>query len=57
MTRRDAVLGITASMALLAAPAVTRAQSAARVIVIGGGFGGASCARALKRLEIGRAHV
>jgi len=27
------------------------AQSAARIIVIGGGFGGASCARALKRLD------
>jgi len=27
------------------------AQSAARVVVIGGGFGGASCARALKRID------
>lgn len=38
LTRR-AVLG------LLAAPAVSRAQGAARLLVVGGGFGGASAAR------------
>jgi sulfide dehydrogenase [flavocytochrome c] flavoprotein chain len=48
VTRRDAVLGIAA--ASLSLPQVARGQAAARVIVIGGGFGGASCARALKRL-------
>ncbi|MGJ4951611.1 FCSD flavin-binding domain-containing protein [Bradyrhizobium sp. HKCCYLS20291] len=36
---------------MLAAPAVLRAQTAARVIVIGGGFGGASCARALHQAD------
>ena len=56
MTRRDAVFGIGASTASLAFPAVSRAQSSARVAIIGGGFGGAACARALKqndpRLEV-----
>jgi len=36
--------------ALLSAPAF--AQAAARVVVIGGGFAGASCARELKRAEL-----
>jgi sulfide dehydrogenase [flavocytochrome c] flavoprotein chain len=50
MTRRDVVGGIAASAALaLAAPSF--AQSAARVVVIGGGFAGASCARALKQVD------
>jgi sulfide dehydrogenase [flavocytochrome c] flavoprotein chain len=31
----------------------TRAQSAARVVVVGGGFGGATCARYLKRADAG----
>src|SRR6201994_2230951 len=48
VTRRHAVLGIAASLAL---PSISRAQSAGRVIVVGGGFGGAACARALKRLD------
>ncbi|GLR88934.1 FCSD flavin-binding domain-containing protein [Bradyrhizobium iriomotense] len=49
VTRRTAALGIAAaSLALLA---IARAQGAARVVVIGGGFGGAACARALKRSE------
>jgi len=51
VTRREAVVGLTASAASLALPAISRAQSSARVAVIGGGFGGASCARALKRLD------
>jgi sulfide dehydrogenase [flavocytochrome c] flavoprotein chain len=51
VTRRDAILGVSASIGLLAMPHVARAQSAARVVVIGGGFGGAACARALKRLD------
>ena len=38
LTRRGA-------LALLAAPAVSRAQGAARLLVVGGGFGGASAAR------------
>lgn len=49
MTRRAAVLGITAATATLARPSVLRAQSTGRVVVVGGGFGGAACARALKR--------
>ncbi|GLH81016.1 cytochrome c [Bradyrhizobium sp. SSBR45G] len=50
-TRREVGGLIAASAALIAAPAVLRAQSAARVIVIGGGFGGASCARALRQAD------
>jgi NADPH-dependent 2,4-dienoyl-CoA reductase/sulfur reductase-like enzyme len=42
LTRR-AALG--AGLGLLAAPALSRAQGAARLLVIGGGFGGASAAR------------
>src|ERR1700710_1267924 len=49
MTRRTVVGGIAA--AALALPAPSLAQSTARVVVIGGGFGGASCARALKRIN------
>jgi sulfide dehydrogenase [flavocytochrome c] flavoprotein chain len=51
MTRRNVVGGIAASVAASALPAPARAQSAARIVVIGGGFGGASCARALKRID------
>jgi NADPH-dependent 2,4-dienoyl-CoA reductase/sulfur reductase-like enzyme len=43
-------LGVAASAALLPLPA--RAQgAAARVVVVGGGFAGASCARALRRAD------
>lgn len=52
-TRRDAVRGIAAVGLASAFPAPSIAQAAARVIVIGGGFGGASCARALKRMDAG----
>jgi sulfide dehydrogenase [flavocytochrome c] flavoprotein chain len=51
MTRRNAVLGITVAATSLAVPSILRAQSAGRVVVIGGGFGGAACARALKRAQ------
>jgi sulfide dehydrogenase [flavocytochrome c] flavoprotein chain len=52
VTRRAVVAGIAAASAgSLALPSMVRAQSAARVVVIGGGFGGAACARALKRLD------
>jgi NADPH-dependent 2,4-dienoyl-CoA reductase/sulfur reductase-like enzyme len=50
-TRRDVVRGIAASAASLAFPSPSLAQSAARIVVIGGGFGGASCARALRRTD------
>jgi sulfide dehydrogenase [flavocytochrome c] flavoprotein chain len=49
VTRRGAVFGIAASAASLAAPSIARAQAAARIVVVGGGFAGAACARALKR--------
>jgi sulfide dehydrogenase [flavocytochrome c] flavoprotein chain len=51
MTRRDVVGGIAASAAALTLPSPLLAQSAARVVVIGGGFAGASCARALRRID------
>jgi sulfide dehydrogenase [flavocytochrome c] flavoprotein subunit len=49
LTRRHVIGGAAASAASLAFP--VRAQSAARIVVIGGGFGGASCARALRRID------
>jgi sulfide dehydrogenase [flavocytochrome c] flavoprotein chain len=51
MTRRNVVRGIAASAAASAFPSPSRAQSAARIVVIGGGFGGASCVRALRRID------
>src|SRR5215470_17359172 len=50
-TRRNAVLGIAGAALAAALPCPSLAQAAPRVAVIGGGFGGASCARALKRLD------
>jgi NADPH-dependent 2,4-dienoyl-CoA reductase/sulfur reductase-like enzyme len=50
-TRRDAVFGIAGATLTAALTRPTLAQAAAHVAVIGGGFGGASCARALKRLD------
>jgi sulfide dehydrogenase [flavocytochrome c] flavoprotein subunit len=51
MTRRDVVGGGAASVAALTLPSPLFAQSAARVVVVGGGFAGASCARALRRID------
>jgi sulfide dehydrogenase [flavocytochrome c] flavoprotein subunit len=51
MTRRNVVRGIAASTASFVVPCPAFAQSAARVVVIGGGFGGASCTRALRRID------
>jgi NADPH-dependent 2,4-dienoyl-CoA reductase/sulfur reductase-like enzyme len=51
VTRRDAVLGIAAAATSFAVPSILRAQSAGRVVVVGGGFGGAACARAFKRAD------
>jgi NADPH-dependent 2,4-dienoyl-CoA reductase/sulfur reductase-like enzyme len=51
LTRRAAMRGLALAGVGLAAPAVM-AQAPARVVVIGGGFGGASCARALNRLGL-----
>jgi len=50
-TRRNAVLGIASAALATALPCPSLAQAAPRVTVIGGGFGGANCARALKRLD------
>jgi len=51
MTRRNVVGGVAMSAAAFAFPCPSRAQSSPRVIVIGGGFGGASCARALRHID------
>ena len=51
LTRRDVARGIVASAAAASLPCPTFAQAAARIVVIGGGFGGANCARALHRLD------
>jgi sulfide dehydrogenase [flavocytochrome c] flavoprotein chain len=50
-TRRDVARGIVASAAASALSRPSFAQSAARTVVIGGGFGGASCTRALRKLD------
>jgi sulfide dehydrogenase [flavocytochrome c] flavoprotein chain len=51
MTRRNVVRGIAATTASFTFPCPSRAQAAARILVIGGGFGGAACARALRRID------
>jgi sulfide dehydrogenase [flavocytochrome c] flavoprotein chain len=51
MTRRDAARGIAASAAASVLPCPSLAQGAAHIVVIGGGFGGANCARALRQLD------
>jgi NADH dehydrogenase FAD-containing subunit len=50
-TRREFVGAAAATAASVAFPLPAIAQSTARVVVIGGGFGGASCARALKQTD------
>lgn len=47
-TRRTWLAGALAGAATLAAPHVARAQAGQRIVIIGGGFGGATCARYLK---------
>jgi NADPH-dependent 2,4-dienoyl-CoA reductase/sulfur reductase-like enzyme len=49
--KRRAFLGVAAATAALAAQVVRAQASAPRVAVVGGGFAGASCARALKRAD------
>jgi len=51
MNRREFFGGAAAAATALTLPLPAFAQSAPRVVVIGGGFGGASCARALKLAE------
>jgi sulfide dehydrogenase [flavocytochrome c] flavoprotein chain len=50
ISRRDFVRA-GAAVAATICPLPAFAQSSSRVVVIGGGFGGASCARTLKQLE------
>jgi sulfide dehydrogenase [flavocytochrome c] flavoprotein subunit len=50
-TRRNVVRGIATTVVGLAFPSPSLAQTAARVVVVGGGFGGAGCARALRRIN------
>src|SRR5207245_11401470 len=50
LTRRDVMKSAAAAAALLPMPALAQG-AAGRVVVIGGGFAGASCARALKVLD------
>ena len=50
-TRRNVVRGIATAAVSSVLPCPSYAQSAARVVVIGGGFGGASCARALRKVD------
>ncbi|MDB5572932.1 MAG: cytochrome, partial [Tardiphaga sp.] len=51
LSRRTVLRGATAVAATAALWSPAIAQAAARVVVIGGGFGGASCARALRQLD------
>jgi sulfide dehydrogenase [flavocytochrome c] flavoprotein chain len=51
LSRRAFFSSLLASGAVLSMPYVARAQSAGRIVVIGGGFGGASAASALKALD------
>jgi sulfide dehydrogenase [flavocytochrome c] flavoprotein subunit len=50
-SRRDFIGSVAGGAAALAFPLPAIAQAAPKVIVIGGGFGGASCARALRQLD------
>ena len=51
VTRRDVARGIVSAAVASALPRPLLAQGAARIVVIGGGFGGASCARKLRQLD------
>ncbi len=48
-TRRAFLTGAAAAVAL--SPKLSLGQARARIVVIGGGFGGATCARALRRAD------
>ncbi|WP_315707034.1 MULTISPECIES: NAD(P)/FAD-dependent oxidoreductase [unclassified Bradyrhizobium] len=48
LTRRQVVAGMAVTTSAVAYPHVLRAKASAHVVVIGGGFGGASCARTLR---------
>jgi sulfide dehydrogenase [flavocytochrome c] flavoprotein subunit len=48
-TRRNVVRGIATTAASFVFSSPSLAQSVARIVVVGGGFGGAACARALRK--------
>jgi len=50
-TRRHVVGGIATAAVSFAFPCPSFAKSAARVVIVGGGFGGTSCARALRKAD------
>ncbi len=49
--RRRLIKAAAASAAAAAFPMPSIAQAAPRVVIVGGGFGGASCARALRKID------
>ncbi|MDO5529743.1 MAG: hypothetical protein Q4F71_10100, partial [Paracoccus sp. (in: a-proteobacteria)] len=49
LTRRSTLGLIAAGAASLSLPHIARAQNGAHVVVVGGGFGGATAARYLRR--------
>src|SRR5262245_3979707 len=49
-SRREFLKAAAAGAAMLPVPAIAQGAGG-RVVVVGGGFGGASCARFLKRLD------
>jgi sulfide dehydrogenase [flavocytochrome c] flavoprotein subunit len=51
LSRREFCGAAAIGAAALAFPRPSFAQAAARIVVVGGGFGGASCARALKQID------
>jgi len=51
LSRRDVARGMASVAAASALPRPSFAQGARRIVVIGGGFAGASCARALRQLD------
>ncbi len=50
-SRRDVLRAAAFTAASIALPLPAFAQRSAKIVLIGGGFGGASCARALRRLD------
>src|SRR6266702_8421994 len=50
-TRRSFLHSTVAAATATLLPSPALAQNVAHVVVIGGGFGGATCARALKQIE------
>ena len=44
-------LGAASALSTIGIPSLSFAKSGARIIVVGGGFGGATCAKYLKRFD------